>query len=465
MPLDLLTIAHDVVAVDSRSSVSDRALVDVLVPLCRTVGLSTSLLREVRDGLSQFDLLAERPAGSDRPALLLNTHLDTVPPGDPELWTACEGDPFALTERDGHLYGLGTADVKLDFVCKLLALERLRSEPLERPVLLAGTYGEETGRYGAKLLAEQRRPLPAVALVGEPSRLRPSTAHKGYAELRLSASGGQRSAASSSHRWRLTFEGVAAHSSQTHKGSSANDAALDALGRLSSAPGFGLVSLAGGDLVNRVATHAVAIITLDRRPSLATGAVEALGDSPSPVAPQGLVDLLLAAHASTRRLEAELRRFPTEGFEPPWSTVNNGLVRLDEGGLAHVCDVRRLGGEGPLRAIEEHVARLEATLDSWDGEARLERALDSPPFEAPKGSAVVTALESVLVERGMTTDPELKSGTTEASVYASAGVDTVVFGPGSASGNIHRPNERVPLADLEKAVAIYADVIRRLCAG
>jgi len=82
MPLDLLAIARDVVAVDSRSSVSDRALLDVLLPLCRTVGLHTSLLEEQRDGVPQFDLVGERTGSSDRPPLLLNTHLDTVPPGD-----------------------------------------------------------------------------------------------------------------------------------------------------------------------------------------------------------------------------------------------------------------------------------------------------------------------------------------------------------------------------------------------
>ena len=34
--------------------------------------------------------------GTDRAVtpLLLNTHLDTVPPGDPALWTACGGNPF-----------------------------------------------------------------------------------------------------------------------------------------------------------------------------------------------------------------------------------------------------------------------------------------------------------------------------------------------------------------------------------
>ena len=63
----------------------------------------------------------------------------------------------------------------------------------------------------------------------------------------------------------------------------------------------------------------------------------------------------------------------------------------------------------------------------------------------------------------MSTLPELKSGTTEASVFAARGIDTVVFGPGRAGGNIHRPNEHVPLADLHAAIDVYTAVVKELC--
>ena len=62
----------------------------------------------------------------------------------------------------------------------------------------------------------------------------------------------------------------------------------------------------------------------------------------------------------------------------------------------------------------------------------------------------------------MPTEREWKSGTTEASVYSALGIDTVVFGPGQAAGNIHRPNEHVPLADLHAAIDIYAALIEDL---
>ena len=97
-------------------------------------------------------------------------------------------------------------------------------------------------------------------------------------------------------------------------------------------------------------------------------------------------------------------------------------------------------------------------------EIDVERRLDAPPFAAAEGSRARRALEQALAGHGLPLDPEQKSGTTEAPVYAGAGMDTVVFGPGEAAGNIHKPNEHVPLAHLWQAIDVYADTIRALCA-
>src|SRR5918999_6535299 len=45
---------------------------------------------------------------ADAPGYILSGHTDTVPV-DGQEWT---GDPFRLIERDGRLYGRGTADMK-----------------------------------------------------------------------------------------------------------------------------------------------------------------------------------------------------------------------------------------------------------------------------------------------------------------------------------------------------------------
>ena len=462
MALDLLAIARLLIATDSRSSVTDRPLVDVLLPLCTAAGLQATLQEESRDGVPQFDLLAIRPGASDLAPLLLNSHLDTVPPGDPALWTECGGRPLSLTQRNGCLYGLGTADVKLDFVCKLLALERLRGERLERTVILAGTYGEETGRWGAHLLARGLRPLPAMALVGEPTMLRPCPAHKGYLEIRVTASDAGRSPGRAPC-WRLSFAGEAAHSSQPHRGRSANDACLAAVAALARAADVEVLDVIGGDLVNRVSTQAQAIVAAAERPAVAAALVEPVELPSAATWSPDLTTLLTAVHGSTVKLVEDLRHHVVEGFDPPWSTANNGLVRLGGGSLSHVIDVRRLSGQGPEEAIAAHLERLRMAVAACGCEAHVATALDSPPFHAAAASRTLAALAHVLRARGLNTLPELKSGTTEASVYAALGIDTVVFGPGQASGNIHRPNEHVPLAHLHAAIDVYSAVVRELC--
>jgi acetylornithine deacetylase/succinyl-diaminopimelate desuccinylase-like protein len=461
MALDLLAISRSLISTDSRSSVSIRPQIDLLLPLCDAVGLRTTPYEEVRDGVSQFDLVAVRPGASDLPPILLNTHLDTVPPGDPALWTECGGQPFRLTERDGMLYGLGTADVKLDYACKLLALERLRDEPLARTVILAGTYGEETGRWGARLLAKTLQPLPAVAMVGEPTSLRPCTTHKGYLEVLVSAAGEGRPPRHASC-WRLSFDGVAAHSSQPHKGRSANDACLAALARLAGRDDVEVLAVEGGDLVNRVSTQAHIVVASDRQPVTDTAIVEPVERPSGATWSPELVALLLTVHESTLLLREELRRHVVDGYDPPWSTVNNGLVHLHDGSLSHVVDIRRLAGEGPEAAITAHLERLRAAARASGCRMDVASRAESPPLQSVAGSRVAAALDRALRDHGMSTEPERKSGTTEASVYSALGIDTIVFGPGQAAGNIHRPNEHVPLADLRAAIDIYEAVIRDL---
>jgi acetylornithine deacetylase/succinyl-diaminopimelate desuccinylase-like protein len=463
MAFDLLAAAHDLIALDSRSSRSNGEVVAFLAPLCRAAGLTVEVLAERRAGVDQYDIVARR--GEPAPnALLLATHLDTVPPGDPSLWTACQGRPFEAVERDGDLYGLGVADVKLDFLCKLASLERLKGERLGRPIVLAGTYGEEVGRFGARLLVDRLQPLPSTALVGEPSGLRPCVAHKGYVELHVHGRPTDTDPLPKGRLWELRFDGVAAHSSQTNRGNSATDACLRALAELTG-KGAAVVSIEGGEVVNMVAAGARAVVVCaDEPPSPAAGSCRPLDPTRAGSWSPGLVAALLAVYHSCERLKSDFEPLVRPGFDPPFSTVNNGILHLDAEGFRHVSDIRRLPGEAPERALAAHLDRLARVADARSCEIDVEPRLDAPPFATAEGSEARRALEQALAGRGLPLDPEHKSGTTEAPVYAEAGMDTIVFGPGEAAGNIHKPNEHVPLSHLWQAIDVYADTIRALCA-
>ena len=97
-------------------------------------------------------------------------------------WTATGQDPFRPTRDGDRLYGLGSADAKLDFLCKLAAIAEVDATRLRYPLRLVGTFAEEIGLRGARHLVESGETRGfRYALVGEPSELACVRAHKGYA--------------------------------------------------------------------------------------------------------------------------------------------------------------------------------------------------------------------------------------------------------------------------------------------
>jgi len=84
-------------------------------------------------------------SGPGTPALILNGHVDVVPPGEAERWTAA--DPWDLQEVDGSWYGRGVCDMKGGVVA-ILAAVRAVGEELSRPFAVHTVIGEEDGGIG-----------------------------------------------------------------------------------------------------------------------------------------------------------------------------------------------------------------------------------------------------------------------------------------------------------------------------
>jgi acetylornithine deacetylase len=125
---------------------------------------------------------------AEQPGIVLSGHTDVVPV-DGQPWTVA---PFELSERDGKLFGRGTADMKGYIACVLALVPALVQTTLRMPVHIALSYDEEVGCLGVRsLLAElQQRPVkPLLCIIGEPTELKPVLGHKGKLAMRCDVHG------------------------------------------------------------------------------------------------------------------------------------------------------------------------------------------------------------------------------------------------------------------------------------
>ncbi|MBB1520400.1 acetylornithine deacetylase [Aquipseudomonas guryensis] len=186
-----------------------------------------ALIEFVRDYLNnlgvacELDYNAERSKANlfatigptDRGGVLLSGHTDVVP-ADGQAWSL---PPFELTERDGKLYGRGTADMKGYIACMLAAVPLFLQGNLRLPLHLALSYDEEVGCLGVRsLLAElERRPhQPLLCIIGEPTELKPVLGHKGKLAMRCQV------------------QGAACHSAYAPQGVNAIEYAVRLIGKL-----------------------------------------------------------------------------------------------------------------------------------------------------------------------------------------------------------------------------------------
>ena len=143
-------------------------------------------------------------------SLALVGHHDVVPPADSQV----EGEKFVVEERDGRLYGRGTADMKGSVAASMLAF---RDADPAGELVFASFVGEEEGGVGARAAIEDGF-APDYAIVGEgsvgysaPGVLDVAVAHKGRRGSTLLATG------------------ESAHASEPEKGENAVYRASDAV--------------------------------------------------------------------------------------------------------------------------------------------------------------------------------------------------------------------------------------------
>ena len=135
-------------------------------------------------------LIATQDSGRPGKTLLLNDHLDMVPPGPLENWTH---PPYAADVADGRVYGRGTIDTKSGVTTMLMATRALINSglPINGKLVLAFSCDEEVaGDLGIKYLQKLGRLKADLALVTEPTTMKVELGTKGRLDLIFETQGG-----------------------------------------------------------------------------------------------------------------------------------------------------------------------------------------------------------------------------------------------------------------------------------
>jgi len=124
------------------------------------------------------NVVARLPGKNKGKVLLLNGHMDVVPPG--EGWSF---EPFGGEIKDGKIYGRGTSDMKSGIASMISAMLGLKRSgtPFNGEIIFTGVAEEETaGKFGTIYLLQHNIGANAdFAIVSEPTSLKVELGNRG----------------------------------------------------------------------------------------------------------------------------------------------------------------------------------------------------------------------------------------------------------------------------------------------
>ncbi len=201
--MDAVELTKELIDIPSESERDgERAVAKYIHDYLEEAGFSPET---IEFGANNADVVASIGSGD---GLMLNGHMDTVPWGDPSLWS----NGASAVVKDGRVYGRGASDMKGGIACMLAALAGLdlaKKQPRRR-LLLTFVANEETDGRGSDYLLDNRKELfdgVKYGVIGEASfmdsKVSLQTAQKGVVDIEV------------------TFRGRAAHGSRPWLGDNA----------------------------------------------------------------------------------------------------------------------------------------------------------------------------------------------------------------------------------------------------
>jgi acetylornithine deacetylase/succinyl-diaminopimelate desuccinylase-like protein len=373
--------------------------------------------------------------GAGAPTVLLYGHFDVQPPAPLELW---ESPPFELEERDGWFYARGIADDKGQLFTLLKAAELLRASGALPVNLRVACDGEEEigGHSIVDFIRDDERGADACIIFdgGMTRAEQPEfgLATRGLVGFHVQVRTGER---------------------DMHSGYYGG-AALNAIHALMQ----GLSALVARDgllpdqlRVGRTPLGEVEVQSLKKLPS---GAEVLLDAGATPLDPNAEKDFYDRTWA-----EPSLDVNGIRGGKPEF--VNTTLVVEAEARFT----IRLAPGQDPDK-IGGAAERLFRQALPEGAELTIEQENSAPPgVFSPDSPAIQLGMEAF--QRALGVKPLLVRVGGTLPIYpalAAKGIPTIGTGFALRESNVHSPNERLRVQDIDRAVAAASELYRSLAA-
>jgi acetylornithine deacetylase len=168
--------------------------------------------------------------------------------------------------------------------------------------------------------------------------------------------------------------------------------------------------------------------------------------------------------AGIERIAANLESEQHSAFDPPFTTLNVGLIRggtaknVIAGECRFTLEWRPIPGQDPKRLLDLLGAAIEEEkMRDSNFTCEVDAARADEGFETSLHSTLVALLEGLSGKEAGTV-----AFGTEAAQMTELGAEAVVLGPGDIRV-AHRTGEFVPIVELEACVKILRQAIERLC--
>jgi acetylornithine deacetylase/succinyl-diaminopimelate desuccinylase family protein len=181
---NVVKLITDLVRIPSISG-EERELADYLFDKMKELGFQVTLYEADKNRPNLVGVLS---SGKPGPKLLLNGHMDTVPPGNLEKWSF---DPYSGEIKGRRLYGRGSCDMKGGIASMLNAVETILDEGIEimGDLVLCMVVDEERGGYKGTEYIMKKGIRGDYALIAEPSKMNVLIANKGDLGMNLKVYG------------------------------------------------------------------------------------------------------------------------------------------------------------------------------------------------------------------------------------------------------------------------------------